>query len=158
VAFHYLKQCLTTASILKRPNWNEPFILYTDASAKGFGAVLAQKQNDKERVIRYASSSTVGAEKFYGATKLELRAVIWAVELFRHYLTGRKFTIITDHTALTSLMHQKQLSGIFARWVLKLQEFDFDIKYRKGRLNGNADALSRINWEKVAALSGSAQK
>ena len=142
-AFKELKRRLTEPPILVRPDFKEPFILYTDASAKGFGAVLAQFQDKKERVLAYASRSTTNGQQNYSATHLELAAVVWAVNHFRHYLIGRPFQLVTDHSALKWLISQKNPSGIVARWITRLSEYEIDIQYRPGRLNQNADALSR---------------
>ena len=147
-AFIRLKYLLSTSPILARPDFSEnakPFRLYTDACSKGFGAILKQEGSDsQERVIFYASTGTQGAEQFYGATKLECRAVVWAVVKFRHYLIGRKFHLITDHTALRWLLSLKDISGIYARWVMQLQEYDMVVEYRKGREHKDVDAISRI--------------
>ena len=147
-AFIRLKYLLSTSPILARPDFSEnakPFRLYTDACSKGFGAILKQEGSDgQERVIFYASTGTRGAEQFYGATKLECRAVVWAVVKFRHYLIGRKFHLITDHTALRWLLSLKDISGIYARWVMQLQEYDMVVEYRKGREHKDVDAISRI--------------
>jgi hypothetical protein len=143
-AFDQLKRSLTSAPILKRPEWNKRFILNTDASSHGLGAVLAQLDDEKrERVICYASRTTNKAESNYGATKLECLAVVWAVDHFKHYLTGRQFDVITDHSALTYLFRQPNPTGLYARWIMRLQEYQMTIKHRPGRVNQNADALSR---------------
>src|SRR3954447_16006729 len=143
-AFDTLKEKLVTAPILKRPDLKQPFILYTDASAFGLGAILSQKQEGKEVVIAYASHGTNPAQRNYGATQLELLAVVWALKHFRHYLIGRKFTLVTDHQALRWLVNIDNPSGIYARWIARLEEYEFDIIYRPGKANMNADALSRM--------------
>jgi len=116
VAFRALKQRLTSAPVLVRPDWNKRFYLFTDASSIGLGAILFQQDDQgRERVICYASSGTRGAEQNYGATKLECLAVIWAIDKFRWYLLGAEFTIVTDHSALQWLIFKKEPRGIFAR-------------------------------------------
>ena len=143
-AFNQIKEKLTQQPVLARANFQKEFTLYTDASALGLGAVLAQKGEDQlMHVIAYGSRTTQGAEKNYGATELECLAVVWATEHFRHYLIGRKFRLITDHSALTSLLKMKEAEGKYARWIMRLQEYQFDITYRPGWMNQNADALSR---------------
>lgn len=82
----------------------------------------------------------------YAPTKLECLAVIWAVKLFRPYLHGKKFLIITDHSALTGLLKTPNPTGIIARWIVTLSEYEFDIKYRPGRVNESADFLSRLGY------------
>jgi hypothetical protein len=143
-AFQTLKIALTTSPILMQPNWEKMFTLFTDACATGLGAVLTQ--NDKqgrERAICFASRGTRGAEQNYGATKLECLAVVWAVKWYRYYLIGRYFEVVTDHTALKWLFSRPDPQGLYARWILTLQEYNMKIKYRKGKKHQNADALSR---------------
>ena len=132
---------------MQYPDFEKPFTLMTDGSAKGLGAVLTQlDENKKERVISYASRSLTGTQKNYTATELEMLAVVWAVEHFRPYLEYRHFTLLTDHSALTYMKNNtlKELSGKQARWILRLQPYNFTIKYRPGEKNANADALSRL--------------
>jgi len=94
----------------------------------------------------YASRGLKPNEANYAPTKLECLAVIWAVKLFRPYLLGKKFMIITDHSALTGLLKTPNPTGIIARWIVTLSEYDFDIKYRPGRVNESADFLSRLGY------------
>jgi 8-oxo-dGTP pyrophosphatase MutT (NUDIX family)/predicted aspartyl protease len=147
-AFENLREKLTQAPVVQYPDFNRPFLLYTDASQIGIGAVLAQKDNDKhEYVIAYASRTLNPAERNYGITELECLAIVWAVKYFRHYLYGSKFTIITDHTALKWLLNSTSENGNrrLERWKIMLSEYDFEIIYRKGKNHANADALSRLN-------------
>lgn len=143
-AFEMLKAKLTSMPILAHPNFDKPFIVQTDASKLGIGAVLAQLDDGgHERVIQYLSRSLTRAESNYFASKLEMLAAVWAVEQLRLYLLGSKYTLQTDHHALQWLMNEKQ-EGTLARWALRLQEFaPFKIEYRRGKENLNADALSR---------------
>jgi hypothetical protein len=143
-AFNELKRRLTIAPILGYPDYNKPFILFTDASGKGLGAVLSQNQDNKEIVIAYASRSLNKAEQNYPITEQEALAVVWAIEHFHKYLIPQKFTVVTDHSALTTLMKTHIPKGRRARWIMKLQQFNFEIKHRSGRSNKNADALSRL--------------
>ena len=144
-AFDYLKQRLMNAPILTYPNFEKSFILYTDASGSGIGAVLMQKGADgKEYVISYASRSLNKAEQNYPITDQECLAVVWAIKHYQHYLELRPFTVITDHSALKWLQTFKIPKGRRARWVMELQQFRFDIKHRPGKANANADALSRM--------------
>ncbi|MHB1799647.1 MAG: RNase H-like domain-containing protein, partial [Vulcanimicrobiaceae bacterium] len=144
-AFQELKERLKRSPILTYPDFSKPFILYTDASMVGLGAVLSQQQDDGEGVIAYASRSLSKAERNYSITELECLAIVWATSQFRPYLYGRKFSIITDHVALKWLMEIKSPSGRLARWSLKLQEHEMDIQHRSGKKHGNADAMSRID-------------
>ena len=151
-AFDELKRKLTIAPVLCHPNFNFPFVLQTDACREGLGAVLCQHLPDgsgsepQEVVIAYASRALSPAEaKWAGAGKeWEALAIVWACELFRHYLIGKKFTIETDHKNLQWLLNQK--NGRLERWALRLVEFDFLLRYKKGSANSNADALSRQPW------------
>ena len=143
-AFEHLKKRLTEAPILVHPDFNRPFIVFTDASAIGLGAILSQKDNEgRERVIHYASRRTNDAESNYSATNLECLAVVWAVQYFRKYIAGSQFQIVTDHSAITSLKRIQNPQGQTARWIMALQEYDFEVIHRPGRVHSNVDTLSR---------------
>src|SRR5579862_5271931 len=143
-AFRYLKKLLTQAPILRRPDFTKEFILCTDTSAKELRAVLQQKDEEgREYVIAYASKATNQSQANYQAQKLELLAVVWAMDLYRHYLQGRHFIFVTDNSALKWLTQQPNM-GIYARWILRLQEFDFTVQHKKGKTHTNADVLSRL--------------
>ena len=123
------------------PDFEKEFLLETDASGLGLGAVLAQKQDDgRVRPIAFASRTLLPHEKNYGSTEMEALAVVWAVKHYRHYLYGQVFT---DHEALKLLLNTPHPSGKLARWELALQEVDLIINYRPGKGSSNADALSR---------------
>ena len=141
-AFEQLKELLTTAPVLSYTN---PFILETDASGSGLGAVLAQEQLDGSvRPIAYASRSLQKHEWNYGITELEGLGVVWAVKHFRPYLYGHKCTVYTDHQALKSLLKTPQPSGKLARWGMALQVLDLTIVHCSGKRNANADTISRF--------------
>ena len=143
-SFKMLKEKLCTTPVLMYPDFEREFLLYTDASGYALGAVLSQKDDDrKEHVIYYASKSLTQAEQNYSTTELECYAVVWAVDKFHPYLEGKKFKIITDHYALKWLQTSK-LKGRRARWMIKLQAYDYEVIYKEGRKHKNADALSRI--------------
>lgn len=116
----------------------------TDASDFAVGAVLLQNFQDGEHPIYYASRTFSKAQRNWSVVEKECWAVVWSVSKFRHYLIGNKFTIRTDHKPLEYLLKKKDLHGKFARWIMKMQEFDFEIQYRKGSLNVVPDDLSRI--------------
>ena len=143
-AFDKLKQLLTNAPVLAFPNFELDFILETDASGDGLGAVLAQKHQDGGiRPVAFASRTLQPHEKNYGATELEALGVVWAAKHFRPYLYGHHCDLYTDHEALKSLLNTPQPSGKLARWGMAIQELDLSIHYRPGKRNSNADALSR---------------
>jgi hypothetical protein len=144
-AFEYLKERLIKSPILKYPDFEKPFIIYTDASGTGLGAVLSQMHdNGKEHVIAYASRSLNKAEANYTITDQECLAIIWAIKHFHHYLGLQPFTIVTDHSALKWLQTSSIPKGRRARWMMELQQHDYQIKHRPGKTNTNADALSRM--------------
>lgn len=143
-AFEQLKVKLTEAPILRRPNFAMPFELHTDWSAEGLGAVLAQRdEENKEFVVAYASRSNNRTERNYSSYQGECLAAVWGVQIFRVYLYGRHFTLITDHEPLKWLMTNMRLTGMHARWANILQEYDFEIVHRSGLKNLDADGLSR---------------
>lgn len=150
VAFDKLKEALVSYPILKMPDFDKPFLIYTDASGYALGAVLAQKNPDGgESSVAYVSRTLKGAELNYGITEKECLAVVWAIKQFRVYVHGNKFTVITDHAALVWLMNISDPTGRLARWSIYLQAYTFDIIHRKGLLHSNADALSRPPTEGV---------
>ena len=144
LAFEDLKQSLLEPPILKRPTCSGQFILQIDWSSQAVAAVLCQEQDGREHPIAYTSRALIPAERNYSVTEGECLAVVWACAYFRQYLWGRKFILQTDHAALKWLMQTKDLSGRLARWALKLQEHDFEVRYRPGSANSNADALTRL--------------
>ena len=143
-AFNELKLRLATAPILVYPDFTKPFILDTDASDKGIGAVLSQLGTDQlEHPLAYFSRTLNKHERNYSITRKELLAAIEAIEHFKCYLYGRKFTLRTDHVAIRWLQNFKEPSGQLARWLERLSAFDFIVEHRPGRKHANADALSR---------------
>ena len=139
-----MKSLLINAPILAFPVFDRGFVLDTDASGVGLGAVLAQKQDDGAvRPIAYASRTLQKHEQNYGVTELEALGVVWTVRHFRHYLYGYHCDVYTDHEALKSLLNTPHPSGKLARWGLAPQEVDLSIFYRPGKKNVLADALSR---------------
>ncbi|GBC40100.1 1-phosphatidylinositol 4,5-bisphosphate phosphodiesterase-like [Rhizophagus irregularis DAOM 181602=DAOM 197198] len=144
-AFEKLKEKLIQYPILRHPDWKKEFLLITDASGKGLGAVLSQKdEKGKEVVIAYASRSLLPAEENYPITELECLGIVWGIQHFHKYLIDRKFKVITDHSALKGLMNAKIPKGRRARWVMELQQYNFEVVHRSGKENTNADALSRL--------------
>lgn len=146
--FKQLKSLLTNAPLLVFPDFEKEFILETDASGSGLGAVLAQEQEGGGKApIAYASHTLQKHKKKYGVTELEALGVVWAVKHFRPYLYGCKCRVITDHEALKSLLNMP-------RWGLAIQELDLQIQYRPGKKNQNVDALSCLPTLGVTAKDG----
>ncbi len=143
-SFSRLKSLLCSAPILCYPRCDREFILQTDASDFGVGAVLTQlDDNGREMVVAYASKALHARQKKFSATEKEAYAIVFGTQQFRVYLLGRHFQIVTDHNALRWL-HNMEPKGRLARWILDLQEFDFSVVHRAGRLHSNADALCRL--------------
>ncbi|CAB0037515.1 unnamed protein product [Trichogramma brassicae] len=142
-AFATLKQSLSEAPVLVRPDFDKEFAIQTDASDYAIGAVLTQEREDGEHPVYYISRVLTSAERNYTVTEKECLAVLWAIEKFRPYVEGYHFKVVTDHRALSWLRNFKDPQGRVARWALKLMEYDFEIVYRKGSLHYVPDALSR---------------
>lgn len=139
-AFNSCKELLTNAPILAYPDFGKPFTLTTDSSNVALGGVLSQS----DKPISYYSRILNPAERNYSTIEKELLAILACVRNFRPYLYGQKFTIETDHNPLVWLAKIKEPNSRLIRWKLKLEEFDFVIKYKKGKENRVADALSRV--------------
>ncbi|GKA16941.1 reverse transcriptase domain-containing protein [Tanacetum coccineum] len=143
-AFQTLKKKLTEAPILIAPDWDLPFELMCDASDFAIGAVLGQRHEKHFRPIHYASKTMNEAESHYTTTEKEMLAVVYAFEKFRSYLILNKSVVYTDHSALKYLFAKKDSKARLLRWVLLLQEFDFNVIDTKGAENLAADHLSRL--------------
>jgi hypothetical protein len=150
--FEDIKKELISNPVMAYPNFREKFILATDASHKGLGAVLSQKYPDGERVVAYASRSLTKGEKGYGITQLEALAVVWAVNQFKVYLQDHKFTLITDHRALVKFKELKDTNPLLERWSIKLSPYDYDVEYRPGKDHHNADCPSRTPVDLILSI------
>ncbi|GJQ93121.1 putative reverse transcriptase domain-containing protein [Tanacetum coccineum] len=139
-----LKKKLCSAPILALPEGTKDFMVYCDASLKGYGAVLMQT----EKVIAYASRQLKVHEENYTTHDLELGAVVFALRLWRHYLYGTKCVVFTDHKSLRYILNQKELNLRQRRWIELLSDYDCEIRYHPGKANVVADALSRKGREK----------
>ncbi|CAI7733968.1 unnamed protein product [Closterium sp. NIES-54] len=142
-ALQDLMTAVKMATVLQLPAADQPFILYTDWSSQGMGAILCQEVEGVEKVVAYASRSCNPAEAQYSSYIGEGLAAVWAVGHFRVYLQGREFTLVTDHQPLTWLMTTPGLTSRNARWAVKLQEYDFKIRHRPGKTLQHVDDLSR---------------
>ncbi|GJX18583.1 putative reverse transcriptase domain-containing protein [Tanacetum coccineum] len=138
-AFQLIKQKLCSAPILALPEGSEDFVVYCDASHKGLGVVLMQR----EKVIAYASRQLKVYEKNYTTHDLELGSVVFALKIWRHYLYGTRCTVFTDHKSLQHILDQKELNMRQHRWLELLSDYDCDIRYHPGKANIVANALSR---------------
>ena len=145
-SFVQLRSALTTAPVLAYPRFGPgyTFILETDASTVGLGAVLSQVQEDgMVHPIAYASRAVDKHERNYGISELETLGLVWSVRYFRSYLLGHLCVVYTDHAACLSILNTAKPSGKLARWALTIQEMDLVIKHKSGKKNAAADALSR---------------
>ncbi|CAN6551763.1 unnamed protein product [Malus baccata var. baccata] len=149
-AFNHLKEMLTSAPIIVPPDWSLPFELMCDASDYALGAILGQRKEKRPHVIYYASRTLNDAQLNYSTTEKELLAVVFALDKFRSYLLDTKVIIYTDHAALKYLFTKKEAKPRLIRWMLLLQEFDIEIRDKKGSENVVANHLSRMVHEEDA--------
>ncbi|CAL2256490.1 unnamed protein product [Prunus armeniaca] len=141
-AFNTLKRELTSAPIIMALDWSLPFELMCDASDYAIGVGLGQRVNKLPHVIYYASRTLNDAQLNYSTTEKELLAVVFSLEKFRSYLIGSKVIVYSDHAALRFLLTKKDAKPRLIRWILLLQEFDLEIRDKKGSENVVADHLS----------------
>lgn len=134
-ALQMLKDNLKNPPVLHRPDFNQPFTLQADYSQHGLRAVLSQRHQNRLHPVCFAARATTPPERHLSTTTGEATAVIWAVEHFRHYLLGNRFTLVTDHQALNWILTGSTAkTGKLARWwlIIKLLEFDFDVIFKPG--------------------------
>lgn len=141
-SFENLKSLLCFEPLLQYPDFTKSFYLTTEQFCCRISVSQGELPNDLP--IVYASRTLNRAESNYSTTERELLSIVWSIKHFRPYLYGRKFTIITDHKPLTWLFNVKDPGSRLIIWRLTLEEYDYDIVYKPGKLNNNADALSRI--------------
>ena len=149
-AFDILRKALISPPVLDYPTQNDQFVLTTDASDNGIGAILSTKRGT---VVEYASRVLNSAEKKYTTTEKECLAIVWAVRKFRHFLLGAPFILETDHKPLMWLESAKPSnarSQRLERWTLELRAFNFTVVHRPGTSNTHADTLSRLPVSLVA--------
>ena len=147
-AFEEIKSRLVSAPIMLTPDWNNEFEIICDASDYAMGAVLGQRTDKIFKAIYYARKTFNEAQENYSTTEKEMLAMVFACEKFRPYILGSHVVIHTDHAAIKHLMAKKNAKLRLIRWVLLLQEFDLEIKDKKGSDNMIADHLSRL--ERIA--------
>jgi hypothetical protein len=137
--FERLKEVMSTCPVLALPDFSQPFVLECDASGEGIGAVLMQNRHP----IAYESRKLRDNERLYSTYDKEMLAIMHALAKFRQYLVGSKFVVRTDHNSLKYFLDQTELNDRQQKWVSKVQAYDFDIEFIKGKNNTVADALSR---------------
>jgi len=142
-AFTILRDALCSQPLLQYPDFSRPFVVTTDASKIAIGGILSQGPIGKDLPIAYTSRLLNNAEQNYSTIERELLAIVYSVNYFRPYLFGRKFQLVTDHKPLVWLNSVKDPSSRLIRWRLKLAEYDYEMTYKAGKINANADALSR---------------
>lgn len=144
-AFLWLKEAMATSPVVYAPDWNKPFLLQTDFSHIAMAAVLSQKDdNNAEHIVSCASRACTKHEAKLSATEGELMALTYGIKYFHYYLSGARFVVETDHNALSFLHNFKDINSKIARVAVLLQSYDFEVVYKRGRLNSNADGLSRV--------------
>lgn len=146
-AFEELKSRLSTYPVLRPPDWSMPFHVFCDASSVAVGSALCQSMGEKGKYlpIAYASRQLNQAERNYSTTERECLAMVFSVKKFRHYLICNRVVFFVDHMAIKYLVNKAELSGRLARWVLLLEEFDYTVEYKPGRMHLQADHLSRLS-------------
>ena len=143
-AFRKLIEAATTAPLLTYPDWDKPFILTTDASAYALGFVLTQEHEDGEHPVAFGSRLLKGAELNYSNTDREMLAVVTGIKHYRQYLYGKYFKVRTDHQAIVLINKGEMCRQRVCKWILELQDYNFDIEYVSATKIKHADALSRI--------------
>ena len=153
-AFETLQRLCTEFPVLAYADFKAPFILHTDASGDGLGAVLYQVHERKQRVIAYASRSLTRSERNYPVHKLEFLALKWAItDIFHEYLYGSQFQVYTDNNPLTHVLTMAKLDATGHRQVAALSNYTFSIISKPGRGHKDADSLSHIKWPEVVELN-----
>jgi hypothetical protein len=148
----HLEEGTHSTPVIQPPDWHLPFEIMCDASDYAVGVVLSQSKDKKHYAISYTSKTLIRHQLNYVTTEKELLAMILAIKKFRSYLVGTKVIVYTDHAALKYLLKKKDAKPRLIRWILLLQEFDLEIRDKKGVENSVADHLSRLQFEESAKL------
>ncbi|XP_046484824.1 uncharacterized protein [Neodiprion pinetum] len=143
LAFEILRDKLCEAPILQYPDFSSQFVVTTDASGFAVGAILSQGKPGEDAPVAYASRVLNKHERNYSTTEKEMVAIVYAIKTFRPYLYGRQFTLLTDHRPLVWVNSTNDPTSRVMRWRERLKEFQYKIQYKAGKINTNADALSR---------------
>jgi hypothetical protein len=150
--FHTLKKALISTPVIQPPNWHLQFEIMFDVSDYAIGVVLVQSKDKNHYVVSYASKTLTGPQLNYATTEKELLVMVFAIEKFISYLVGAKVIVYTDHVALKYLLMKKDAKPCLIRWILLLQEFDLEIRDKKGVGNFVADHLSHLQFEESDEL------
>src|ERR1044071_4059699 len=147
---------MTETPILAHTDYDREFILYTDASYTGLGFILAQEdEQGREHPVRYGGRKLQPAERNYTITDLKCLGIVWGVKKNAQFLGQNKFKLITDYKALETLRKQDlPLTARRTRWILELEQYNFNIEYRKGKKIAHVDAISKIPYNEVPVVSG----
>ena len=151
-AYQELKELLLKEPVVAYLDFSMPFRLYTDTSNIGLGAILAQKQEGKEKIICFASRTLNKSEQNYSATKKDYLAMVSGIRNFRNYLIANHLKVYTDHYSLQWLRSMKNESTLLHRLAAQLEDYDFEILHRRGKSQGRVDALSRLPMDMVHFL------
>lgn len=155
-AFHSLKESLCVPPVLASPNFNQPFVIQTDASEWGIGTALSQLVGDQqEHPVMFLSRKLLPREQNYATVQKECLAVVWTIQSLQVYLYGQEFTVQSDHHALQWLERMKDKNPRLTRWSLTLQSYKYTVQHKPGKKeNVNADALSRAFRQGCVWLCG----
>lgn len=153
-ALEEVRSKLSTYPVLRPLDWDKPFHVFCDASNVAVSSALCQlmEENGKDKLIAYASKQLIPIERNYSTTKRECLAMVFYVKKFYHYLICNPVVLFVDHMAIKYLVNKTYLSGMLARWVLLLEEFDYTVEYKPGWMHLQADHLSRLSEEVGSSL------
>ena len=142
--FEHLRDCLCSMPVLRHPDFKKDFEVHTDACTNSIAGILMQRGKDNiPYPVAYFSRKLRSEETKYPVIELEALAIIASIKNFHYYLYGRKFTIVTDHMPLRTVFENQTKNARISRWALFMQEYDFDCKYKSGKIHHLPDALSR---------------